>query len=104
MDKYKIEISKPAEDDLREIMIYISRELLSPDTALEMLDTFDEEIKTLSTMPQRRPLVQDERLAKLGYRVLPIKNYLVFFTINKKKKLVDIERILYNRRNWKHLL
>jgi plasmid stabilization system protein ParE len=78
MDYYKIEISKPAEDDLRDIIVYISREHLSPDTAFEMLDTFEEEIETLSTIPQRRPLVQDERLANLGYRILPVKTFSYF--------------------------
>ena len=104
MGDYRINISEPADNDIRDTIRYISTQLLEPATALEMLDTFQMEIKTLSTFPHRCPLVNDERLARLGYRILQVKNYLVFFSINEKDNIVDIERILYQRRNWKHLL
>ena len=104
MVNYKIDISLPAENDLRDILRYISTQLLEPITAFEMLEHIEGEINTLSTLPQRQPLVRDQRLAELGYRILPVKNYMVFYSINEEEQVVDIERILYNRRNWQHLL
>jgi plasmid stabilization system protein ParE len=44
--------------------------------------------------------VTDERLAMKGYHKLPVKNYIIFFTIDEKSKVVDVERILYARRDW----
>ncbi|HBG16880.1 MAG TPA: hypothetical protein DDW93_08890 [Firmicutes bacterium] len=40
----------------------------------------------------------------IGYRKLIVKNYIVFFTINEKSKVVDVERILYARRDWLRIL
>ncbi|WP_083809940.1 type II toxin-antitoxin system RelE/ParE family toxin [Mahella australiensis] len=48
--------------------------------------------------------MDDERLASLGYRKLIVKNYVVFFTIDEKSKVVDIARILYARRDWLRVL
>jgi plasmid stabilization system protein ParE len=51
-------------------------------------------------MPARR----HERLASMGYRKLQVKNYIAFFTINEKDGVVDVERILYTRRDWLRIL
>lgn len=104
MANYKINLSEPAENDLRNIVRYISTQLSAPMTALEMMNTIEEAIASLAGMPQKCPLVTDERLAILGYRKLLIKNYIVFFTIDEKSRLVDVERILYARRDWRNIL
>jgi plasmid stabilization system protein ParE len=104
MAKYRVDLSEPAENDLRDIVRYISAQLSAPMTALKMMDTMHEAIAGLALMPQKCYFVTDERLAMLGYRKLPVKNYIVFFTIDEKSKVVDVERILYARRDWQHIL
>jgi len=104
MELYRIDISEPAENDLRDIVRYISTSLSEPMAALSTIDSIEEAIKKLRTMPQKYPLVMDERLMVLGYHKLIIKNYIVFFTINEKQRVVDVERILYKRRDWLHIL
>lgn len=104
MGKYRVDISEPAENDLRDIVRYISAQLSAPMTALKMMDTLQEVITGLKVIPQKFPPVADERLAMLGYRKLLVKNYIVFFTIDEKSKVVDVERILYARRDWHHIL
>ncbi len=104
MVKYKIFISGPAENDLYGIIRYISVQLSAPMTALKMADTIEKAIKDLAVMPQKYQYITDERLAAMGYRKLPVKNYIVFFTVNEKSKVIDIERILYARRDWQHIL
>ncbi|MBS3900543.1 MAG: type II toxin-antitoxin system RelE/ParE family toxin [Dethiobacter sp.] len=104
MARYRIDISEPAEYDLRDIVRYISAQLFAPMTAIKMMDTMNEAIAGLALMPQKCTFVTDERLAMLGYRKLPVKNYIVFFTINEKLKVVDVERILYARRDWQRIL
>lgn len=104
MEKYRIDISEPAENDLRNIVRYISAQLSAPITALKMMDIIEEAIGGLAVMPPKCSFVVDERLARLGYHKLLVKNYMVFFTIDEKFQVVDIERILYVRRNWRHIL
>ena len=104
MAKYRVDISEPAENDLRDIARYIFAQFSAPSTALKMMDSFENVLADLANAPQTRPLVADERLAAMGYRKLPVKNYIVFFTIDEKSKTVDVVRILYARRDWVHIL
>jgi len=104
MAKYRVDVSEPAENDLRDIVRYISAQLSAPTTALKMTDALEEAITGLTVMPEKCPSVTDERLAMMGYRKLLVKNYIVFFTIDEKSKVVDVERILYARRDWHHIL
>jgi len=101
---YRVDISAPAEEDLRDIVRYISSQLVAPITALKMMETIEHALEGLSNMPDRYPFVRDERLASMGYRRLDIKNYTAFFTISEKEKIVDVERILYARRDWANFL
>ncbi len=58
----------------------------------------------LADMPQKCPAITDERLASIGYRKLLVKSYIVFFTIDEKEKVVNVERILFARRDWLRIL
>lgn len=104
MAHYSVDISEPAEEDLLSIAKYIASQFSAPETALEMMEHLETAMLSLSHMPERYPLVKDERLAQLGYRKLSVKNYIVFFSIDEKNKVVDVERILYGRRNWIYIL
>jgi toxin ParE1/3/4 len=104
MAKYRVDVSEPAESDLGDIIRYIASQLSVPLTALHLMELLEEAMAGLSDMPQRYPFVADERLAQMGYRKLPVKNYIVFFSIDEKSKVVDIERILYGRRDWLRFL
>ena len=102
--RYRVDISEPAENDLMDIVRYISAQLSAPMTAMEMLDAMEQAMSSLEEMPHRAPAVADERLAAIGYRKLIVGNYIIFFSINEKTKAVDVERILYGRRNWRAIL
>lgn len=104
MSKYDIEITKPAESDLLAIGRYISNELLEPDSAVEVVDKIANEIFKLEDMPLRYSIVADDKLASQGIRKFIIDNYIIFYIVNKKNKLVTIIRILYKRRNWVNIL
>jgi len=106
MDEYNVFLSEPAEQDLHEISLYIAAKLLSPTTAEDMLDTFYEAMSGLATMPKRHPLIKDVFLANLEYRMMPLKNYVIFYSVNDSfgERDVNIERILYAKRNWQEIL
>ena len=104
MDSYKVDITEPAENDLRDIVRYISFQLNEPSTALNMLRTIQNAISKLEATALAHPLVRDERLARIGYRLLVIKNYIVFYVVDEKKMSVVVDRILYGRRDWQNIL
>lgn len=102
--RYRVDISEPAENDLRDIVRYISAQLSAPTTAMEMLEAMEQAMVSLEEMPNRVSAVADERLAAIGYRKLIVRNYIIFFSIDEQAKVVDVERIPYGRRNWRAIL
>ena len=104
MEKYDVNITEPAEDDLRDVVKYISSQLNAPVAAINMLDTINEAISKLELNALHYSLVRDDRLAALGYRSMVVKNYLVFFIVNEKNNFVDVDRILHGRRDWQNIL
>ena len=104
MAQYKVIITEPAVNDLDEIAEYIISQFSAPMTALNLIESIESAVMSLSHMPHRCPLVDDERLKAMSYRKLNVKNYIVFFTIDEDNKTVVIERILFARRDWLHIL
>ena len=39
-------------------------------------------------------------IKKYQFRKLVIKNYIAFYRVNDKERIVNVERILYNASNW----
>ncbi|MCL1819028.1 MAG: type II toxin-antitoxin system RelE/ParE family toxin [Oscillospiraceae bacterium] len=104
MEAYKVKVTNSADNDLNDIAQYISSELNAPQTALKMTRAIREAISKLEKTALLRPLVRDKRLAALGYRPLVIKNYIAFYVVNEKEKLVAVDRIIYGRRDWQNIL
>jgi toxin ParE1/3/4 len=104
MSAYNIEITEPAEKDLYEIGVYISKELLEPETAKKVVFKIAKGIITLEDMPLRSAIVADDRLVYKGIRRILVDNYIVFYIVTEDSKTVTIIRILYSRRDWLNLL
>ena len=101
---YHIEITELAEVDMYEIGLYIAQTLHSPESAEKLLDEIDCNILSLEQMPKRFALVSDKRLASFGIRIIPVKNYLIFYFVEDSVRTVTIVRVLYSKRDWVHLL
>ena len=101
---YKIRIMKPAQIEMREIYRYIAVELHNPIAAAGRISLIDEAIQSLKENPARFALVRDDYLASKGYRLIPVKNHLVFYIIRENARAVSVMRVLYGRRDWKRLL
>ena len=104
MKKYKVYLTEPAENDLYGIARYISSQLNAPKAAYNTIVAIKKAITKLETNAPIYPLVRDDRLAALGYRLLIVKNYIIFFVVNEKDKSVDIDRILHGCRDWQSIL
>ena len=58
--EYQVRITAQAQEQLREIRDYITNELLAPDAAQNMLRLLASEMASLSRMPGRVRLVDEE--------------------------------------------
>ena len=105
MDKtYSIKITSQAEEQILEIVHYISRELKSPDAALHLLDALDDAFASLAHFPERIPLIYEEPWHTKEIHRLPVKNFLVCFWIDKVNMTVQITAIIYAKRDQLHQL
>ena len=102
--KYRIEITEAAQRDFENIYTYISDSLCNRKAATGLIDLFDKNIRTLADMPEGYPLANDEYLRNMGIRFISVKNYIIFYTVNIKKQMVYVVRVLYGKRNWIDIL
>ena len=95
----KIIYTFKARQDLRDIYEYITYTLLSPDAAKNTTERIMEAARSLEDMPDRNPLYKDEPWHSQGVRFLPVKNYLVFYTVKPETETVSAARIMYGGRD-----
>jgi toxin ParE1/3/4 len=94
--KYQVIIYPTAETDLLEIKDYFENKLkISPNN---LFQKFYDSIDLLETNPLIHPLLKDTYLHQLGYRMVPIDNFLVFYVIANDE--VQIHRFLYGKRDY----
>lgn len=91
-----------AQKDLRDIINYIADILKAPKAARDLVDLLDSSISRLALFPYSCKVYQPIEPLKDEYRVLPVKNYLVFYVANEQE--VEIHRIVYAKMNLEKLI
>jgi len=99
MTLWKVVYSRQAVIDLRDIRTYISDQLQEPETAKSQVKRILETVLKLNYMPMRHRLYEKRPWCDIGYRMLPVDNYIVFYLPNEERKTVSIIRIVYGKRN-----
>jgi len=102
--KYNVQVSNNAEEDLDTIIEYFIYKLKAIGAANDFLSLFEQKIDNLRTSPKAYKIIDDDELRLEEIRVFQIKNYLCFYMIDEKNKIVSIIRVLYGRRDWKNIL
>ena len=100
MGSYHVEYLPLAYEDLAEIFSYIATE--SPASAVNLLANVDEAIQHLEEFPEMGAIARNRRLAKKGYRIIVVEDYLIFYVI--LEEIIEIRRIVSGRRNYLKLL
>jgi plasmid stabilization system protein ParE len=101
---YRLRFSKFYHDDLDENYNYISNKLENPMAADRLIIEAKKKLIEVRNNPTHRPLVNDEYLANLGYRLKNVKNYILFYIIDDENKHIKIVRFLYGKRDWVNIL
>lgn len=102
--EYNVIIESSAEKDLYGILTYISETLLEPAVAKRIYLSIKEQILSLSFMPLRYALIDEEPYRSMGIQKIPVENYIAFYIVDESHKTVHVFRILYNRREWHNLI
>lgn len=101
---YNLVITKPAENDLADILQYISKDLSAPKAANDLLDDILKCYDNISLNPLMYALCDNDRLKSKNYRKAVIKNYIMFYRVDEEKQKIYIMRFIYGRRDYMNLL
>jgi len=90
------------QQDLDAIIDYIIYTLEAPQAASNLLDELEKSINDLKMFPLAHRLYRPIKPIAVEYRVLAVKNYLVFYVA--LEKTIEIHRIIYKKRNLSQLI
>lgn len=96
---YKVKLTDHAVAQLEEAVIYISKVLQASTVAKHWAARVKKELASLSTMPARYPLTEEEPWHTEGIHKMSVENFLVYYWIDEEKKIVWITAIVYARRD-----
>lgn len=94
-NRYTLRYLPIAVDDLISIFDWIADD--SPANASTFIEKLDQRIGRLRTHPFLGHLPRDDKLQRMGYRVLVIESYLVFYIV--RCKIVEIHRVVHGSRH-----
>jgi len=116
---YRLKISKLYDSDVDSCYDYIRDNLKNPTAADNLIANILDKLIKIQENPKIRPLVRDEYLASLGYRLITVKNYMIFYIIGETtaervtasegsrsadNEHLKIVRFLYCKRDWMNIL
>lgn len=96
---YKVKITKQAQEQMLEIFDYISYELFAPEAADILLNKMEKSIMSLSEFPERYQLIDEEKWSIKGVRKIVVNNFIVYYLVDKRKKIVQVTAVIYEKRN-----
>ena len=97
--RYSVMLTPHATAQIGEAVSYISKVLLVPETAKAWADYLEKEIKSLDTLPERYRRIEEEPWRSLGFRVMVVKNFNVYYFVDDEKKTVWVTAVIYGKRD-----
>lgn len=96
---YKVEFLPIAKKDIDSIIYYVSHNLNNISAAKKLRDLFIHSIDNILEFPYGLSICDFKKSLKYEYRCYRVKNFLMFYTINEKEKIITIVRVLYYKMN-----
>jgi len=97
--RYSVIIAAQAKKDIRNIHEYITLELLSPFNADEWFRRIEKDIKSLSYMPLRHKVYEEEPWKQQGLRMMLSCKFVVLYYADKTAKTATVIRVMYGGRD-----
>ena len=104
MKKYKIEVSKTAKQDLTNIISYLKYDLAEDIIADKYNILFKQKIKMLGDIAESMPVLDEKLTGYKNIRKINVRNYIIFYIIDKEKNKVFIVRIGHTFMDWERYL
>ena len=96
---YRVIVTPEAQKDIRNIVLYIARELGAPQTALHLEQSLRVEINSLAKMPKRIKTVDEQPWKDKGIRRTLVKKYFLYFIVDDEAASVKVTAVIYAGRD-----
>lgn len=100
---YSFKFTAKAEEDLYNILQYVSVDLCNPTAASLLAKKIFECIDNVKTFPESGLLVDNEFLTDKTIRRVLVDNYSIYYKSDDNKKLIYIVRLVYSKRDMSEL-
>jgi len=101
---YQLDYLPLARQDMAEIARYISHELCNPQAAEKLAYEMIEAAGRLCIFPYANAIHAAIKPLPREYRKQIVQNYIMFYWVDEKEKLVTVARVIYARRDYEKLL
>ena len=96
---YEVVYLPIAVQDIADIARYVTEKLKAPQAAQNLLNSLSENVEILRKSPYLFRVYPLIKATSFEYRAIPVKNYIVFYTVLEESRTVEIHRMIYNKRN-----
>ncbi len=97
--QYKVHITEYALAQMEEIRDYIVYELHAPQAAYKLLSEMRDKVALLNNAPERNPLVDVKKWREQGVRKILVKNFIMYYWVDKERQVVHITAVVYGKRD-----
>lgn len=104
MKAYKVQITEDAKQDITEIIIYIKAKLKEPQIAMQYKKIFKAAIMKLKDSADIYNVIDEKLIGIKDIRKVNVKNFLIFYRINKNEDIVEVFAVFYAKSNWQNNL
>lgn len=101
---YKLVYLPIAKSDIDNIIHYVAINLQNKSAAKKLAESFIDGANSILDFPYGYSIYRPIGILKNEYRSIRIKNFLMFYAIDEKEKLVTVVRVLYQKRNINNIL
>lgn len=99
MNEYEVRVTRQALEQIKEIVHYISNDLMAADASHNLLDKMKAEIIKLSSFPKKHDLIDEEPWRTEGVRKIVVKNFLIYYWVDDENNRVQVTAVIYSRRD-----
>lgn len=102
-EPFEVEFTNECIEEMTEIYEYISNNLKEDNAAKRLMAKVTDRVLDLANAPELYMKIGKVDRLKREYHRIVIKNYVILYTIDCKKRKVYISRMVYGRRNYLNL-
>ena len=104
MNKYIVEISETAEQDLENIIAYLRYDLAGDIVADKYKILFKQELKNLENIAGSMPILDENLTGHKNIRKVNVRNYIIFYVVDNTNSKALVVRIGHAFMDWEKYL